>query len=404
LGGWGAGLECLRGAAGPEGRAVSVSGVRFASGLSEHPVAAHAVGELAGQVLESVGPGPDLAAVFVSPAHAGALEDIAGAVQALLSPTALIGCAACSVTGTSREVEDGPAISLWAGRVGPVLGAELALVGDEVVGWPDPLPFEPQAVVLLADPFSFAAEQFFAWLGRRHPGLPVVGGNASAAAGPGGNRLAVGARVVSSGAVAALLGPGARLTPVVSQGCRPVGRPLAVTAAEGNVIYQLAGRPPLERLMQLAEGGLTEEEVAIVNSGGLHLGVVIDEHKEEFGRGDFLIRNVIGADRSTGAMAVGDEVAVGTTVQFHLRDAISAHEDLCRLMSGRRAEAALMFTCNGRGTRMFGRPDHDASVVSQALGSVPAAGMFAAGEFGPVGGANFVHGFTTSLALFGAVR
>ena len=185
----------------------------------------------------------------------------------------------------------------------------------------------------------------------------------------------------------------------MSQGCRPFGDPLVVTRAEHNFLYELAGRPALEQVVAQARDSLSEEEVVLLESGGLHLGRVIDEHKEHFGRGDFLVRNVVGADRNSGAIAVGDTVAVGTTVQFHLRDAATADEDLHALVAARRADAALVFTCNGRGTRLFGEPHHDVRVLSEHLGAVPMAGFFAAGELGPVGGRNFLHGFTASVAL-----
>jgi small ligand-binding sensory domain FIST len=133
--------------------------------------------------------------------------------------------------------------------------------------------------------------------------------------------------------------------------------------------------------------------------GGLQLGRVIDEHRESFGRGDFLLRSVLGADRRTGALAVGDVVPVGTTVQFHLRDARTADEDLHVLLKGHAAEGALVFTCNGRGSRLFEEPHHDARVMTDVLGPLPLAGFFAAGEIGPVGGHNFIHGFTASMAL-----
>ena len=133
---------------------------------------------------------------------------------------------------------------------------------------------------------------------------------------------------------------------------------------------------------------------------GLHLGLVVDEHKAEFERGDFLVRNVLGGDRESGALVVGDEIAVGQTVQFHVRDAAAADEDLRELLSGVDASAVLLFTCNGRGQHLFGVPDHDAGVVDQLLGPLPVAGAFCAGEIGPVGGRNFLHGFTASLALF----
>jgi small ligand-binding sensory domain FIST len=134
---------------------------------------------------------------------------------------------------------------------------------------------------------------------------------------------------------------------------------------------------------------------------GLHMGVVVDEHKLDLSRGDFLVRNLLGADQSTGALAVGDVVEIGQTVQFQVRDADAADEDLRVLLGGVEGDAALLFTCNGRGSHLFGTPDHDAALVGDVLGPVPLAGAFCAGEIGPIGGQNFLHGFTASLAVFG---
>jgi small ligand-binding sensory domain FIST len=382
----------------------------FAAALSEHPVPAHAVGEVAGEILDKFGERPDLAMVFVTPPFAGALEDAVAAIDDILHPLVLIGCAAESIVGPHREVERTAAVSLFAARTGPLLpvalqagrapGSDDPMPGDLVVaGWPDEIAFRPQALLLVADPFTFPAEDFLGWVGTRYPGLPVIGGMASAAQAPGGNRMTVGRRVRPTGAVGALLGPGVGVETVVSQGCRPFGQPLVVTRSEGNLIQELAGAPALERLVAQAHGALTEEEVALLEMGGLQIGRVIDEHKESFGRGDFLLRSVLGADRRTGALAVGDVMPVGTTVQFHLRDARTADEDLHVLLKGHRAEGALVFTCNGRGSRLFEEPHHDARVLSDLLGPVPLAGFFAAGEIGPVGGQNFVHGFTASMAL-----
>ncbi len=407
--------------------------MRFASSLSTHPVTAHATGEVIGQVIEQVGRHPDLAVLFVTRPHAGALEEAADSVSRLLEPTLLIGCAAESVVGNQREIEQAPAVSLWAALTGPIapvrLWAELEPgepgeddetagpggAGDEndeagdrgarsratplIAGWPDELPFEPQALLLLADPFTFPVDLLLHGLAADYPGLPVIGGMASAARSPGGNRLALNNTVFTDGAVGALIGPGVTVSSVVSQGCRPIGRPLAVTRAEGNIIYQLAGQPALHRLLQMAKEGMSEHDVELINQG-LHMGLVIDEHKVDFGRGDFLIRNVIGADRSNGAIAIGDAVEVGTTVQFHVRDAEAADEDLRELLADRSADAVLLFTCNGRGSRLFAKPDHDAGVIGDLLGDPPVSGFFAAGELGPVGGRNFVHGFTASMALF----
>jgi small ligand-binding sensory domain FIST len=185
---------------------------------------------------------------------------------------------------------------------------------------------------------------------------------------------------------------------LVSQGCKPIGEPYAVTGADRNVLLTVGGRPPLERLKETFASSDETDRRAMQT--GLHVGRVVDEYKTEFRRGDFLVRNVLGADEESGAIAVGDQIRIGETVQFHVRDAASADVDLREMVGAvERPAGALLFTCNGRGTRLFGVGDHDAAIVSDAFG--PAiAGFFAAGELGPVGGKNYLHGFTASLALF----
>lgn len=202
----------------------------------------------------------------------------------------------------------------------------------------------------------------------------------------------------TAGAVGAILGPGADVVPVVSQGCRPVGRPFVVTDGEGSIIRALAGKPALVRLDEIA-GDLSPDEVRAINAGGLHLGRVVDERKAEFGPGDFLVRQVLGGDRESGAIAVNDHVEVGTTVQFHVRDAAAAHAELDSLLSVGEVDAALLFSCNGRGAQLFGVPDHDAGLLSRRVGPVPTAGFFAAGELGPVAGRNELHSYTASMLL-----
>jgi len=238
---------------------------------------------------------------------------------------------------------------------------------------------------------------------------------ASASHEPGGNRLIFGDQVHAGGAVAVLIHGAIRVHSVVSQGCRPIGRPMIVTKADRHIIHALGGRPALDQLHELF-ASLSPDEQRVVQSG-LHMGVVTNEYQDRFERGDFLVRNVIGADKDSGAIAVGDYVRVGQTVQFHVRDAATADEDLRELLAGvqplgcatgaGQAEArtpagcgALLFTCNGRGTRMFEGPDHDAGALRQILGDMPVAGFFAAGEIGPVGGEHFLHSFTATIAVF----
>ncbi|MGD9794072.1 MAG: FIST C-terminal domain-containing protein [Acidimicrobiia bacterium] len=176
-----------------------------------------------------------------------------------------------------------------------------------------------------------------------------------------------------------------------------------MTASDGPVIGELGGRPALERLIEMITD-LDETDRSLA-AHGLHCGIVIEDSKLDYERGDFLIRAVLGADRERSGVAVGEAVPVGATVQFHVRDAATADEDLTILLTragaAQPARAALVFTCNGRGAHLFGHPHHDASAVQEVLGpSIPLAGMFCAGEIGPLNGRNHLHGFTASVAVF----
>jgi small ligand-binding sensory domain FIST len=374
----------------------------FAAALSEHPLPAHAIGEVIGEVLESVGSAPDLAVLFTTAPHGGAMEDMAAAVRAVLAPRALIGATAESVLGGAREVEGSGAVVLWCGRTGPV--TPLRLFGEQLgEGWLlgglelDGIP-RGATLLLLADPFSFPVDLVLDRLRDERPDIRVVGGLASAARGPGGNRLVLDGQLLTDGAVGVVLSESQTVGTVVSQGCRPIGDPMTVTRAERNIIYELAGQPALERVHALI-ASVSADDRALLQKG-IHLGQVVDEQQDTFGRGDFIIRNVLGADRDAGAIAVGDEVALGSTVQFQVRDADSADEDLRLLLGDRSGAAALVFTCNGRGTHLFGVPNHDAEVVHDAVDGAATAGMFCAGEIGPVGGRSYLHGFTASVVLF----
>ena len=368
---------------------------RYGAALSEHPDSASAVGEVIGEILEAVGPSPDLAVLFTSASHREAINEVADAIHQVLAPSALVGATAVSVICGPTEVEERPALSLWAAAQCPA-----QLVRLEAVRGPDGwavggMPVDAEGTLLvIPDPFTFPSEALL----EAGTAMTVVGGLASAAGRPGGNRLVLGHQVYKDGAVGVLLDPRVEVRTVVSQGCRPIGQPFTVTSSEGNIVSEMGGRPAVDRLRETLLA-LDEADRALV-AKGLHIGIVIDEHKSEFDRGDFLIRGLIGADEQTGALAVGDSVEIGTTVQFQVRDAATADEDLRELMADASAGSALVFTCNGRGTHLFDGPDHDAAVVHEALERAPVAGMFCAGELGPISGHNFLHGFTASVVLF----
>jgi small ligand-binding sensory domain FIST len=386
----------------------------FAAALStaEHTLAA--VEEAAVGAASRLDGHADLAMVFFSPHHAPAAGDIANRLQASFGGASVLGCQGEAIVGNDREIENGPALALWLAKwPRPIeqtvfhLTLEETSEGYDLLGWPDELaqadPAE-SAMLLLGDPFSFPADQFLHQINEDHGGLRVMGGMSSGAGEPGGAALLVGEQIARAGAVGVLLQGDLPLRSVVSQGCRPIGKHMVITKARDNLILELGGKPALVQLQELWEL-LPVADQQLVRQG-LHIGRVLSEYKEGFQRGDFLVRNVIGFDRGSGAVAITERVRVGQTVQFHVRDAATADEDLHELLQIDRSAhlarpaAALLFTCNGRGTRLFAKPNHDVGAVRAAAGPIPVAGFFAQGELGPVGGQNSVHGFTASLVLF----
>jgi small ligand-binding sensory domain FIST len=247
-------------------------------------------------------------------------------------------------------------------------------------------------------------QEVLSLMSDRYPHGKAVGGLAGGGQDSGENRLLLNDQIFDGGVVGVqLTGPIAVRT-VTSQGCRPIGERFVVTRAEQNLIYELGGVSALKRLQDVFEslGGAQRRDA----HRAVHLGIVIDEHQSHFERGDFLVRNLIGADQQAGAIAIGDIVQEGQTVQFHLRDAKSASDDLHFLLAADRTThqspplGALLFSCCGRGEGLFGQPHHDSGVVQERLGSIPTAGFFAQGEIGPVGGRNFLHGYTASVVIF----
>jgi small ligand-binding sensory domain FIST len=380
---------------------------RVAIGFSDgvDPVAAFA--DAAGDAARRLGAPCDLAAIFVGAPHLGHAGAVLAAVHDSLAPRHLIGCGAGGVVGGGREVEEGPGAVVWALSAPDAriethhVSAAQADTRIELVGLP-PEGEPADAVLVLSDPYSFSAEALLEWLNRERTGTPTLGGLASAAA-AGSACLFRDHEVIDAGAVVCELSE-IEVLACVSQGAEPVGPEMTITACEGNVIHELASVPAIERLRE-ALAGLDERERRLAESGVL-VGIVIDENRPEYERGDFLVRPLVGADESVGSVAVGERVRVGQTVRVHVRDPARADEDIraslraqSEALGDSGAAGVLLFTCNGRGRHMFAVPDHDVSAVEDAL-AAPAGGFFCAGEIGPVGGRNFLHGFTATMAVF----
>ncbi|MFL5921714.1 MAG: FIST N-terminal domain-containing protein [Gaiellaceae bacterium] len=380
---------------------------RVGAGLSVSPAAAEATREAAREARAELGAAPvDLAFLFLSGEHFPASEEAVAAVQEELAPRHLLGCVAEGVVGGSRELEDGPAAAVWAASLP---GAEIETFHSLAVGTGDGVAVTSfpeldgaDLVALLVDPFSFPAGGFLSKLNEEEDRAPLVGGLAAGGGEPDTQALVVDGEVVYEGAVGAVL-RGVSVRTVVSQGCEPVGRDAVITNAEGNVVFELAGEPALDRL-KADLANMTTEQQRSAAGGGVLAGLVIDENRADYRRGDYLMRGLMGVDEDTGALAIAEAVRVGQTLRFHVRDAAAADEDLRENLANAidvdHAAGALLFTCNGRGTNLFAAPDHDARAVGEVLGGDALAGFFCAGEIGPVGGKPFLHGFTATLAVF----
>jgi small ligand-binding sensory domain FIST len=381
---------------------------RIGTGLAASDDGVDAFAEAAARAALRLGGMPaDLVVVFAGQDNLEHADEGLAVVAERLGGGALIGCGAQGVVADGREIEAG-GVAVWAASLGPDASAqtfhlEALQAGDAmaVAGMPDL--DDADAVLLLADPYTFPVEPLLAQLAIDNPGLPVIGGIASAGGGPGLGVLMHDGLVESEGAVGVAL-RGVDVRPLVSQGARPIGPEMVITAGEGNVIEQLASQPALERIKE-AISELTSTERALA-AQGLLLGIVIDPNQPEYKRGDFLIRGLLDVDDEDGTVTVGEQVRIGQTVRLQVRDGDSADEDLREVLDRELRElrhppaGALLFTCNGRGAGMFGVADHDASAVDYAFAGAPAAGFFCAGEIGPVGQRNFVHGFTATMAVF----
>ena len=364
----------------------------------------------------------DLLVIFMSAQFAPQAAVVGEELQRALGPRVLLGATCEGVIGREMEIENQPAITLIAAHAPTIELSPFALDQvdwDEALG--DPIQFQgllgaprdTKLFMLVADPFSTPIDDVLSAFNTCYAGLPVIGGMASAAQHPGGNALLLNNRAFTTGAVGVALAGDFEADIVVSQGCRPIGRAFTVTEADRNVVLSLEGEPPLERIRGLV-AELSKQDQALLQTNGLFVGRAIDSGtelgtspgKETLGRGDFLIRGLMGVDAESGAVAVGDYVKTGETIQFHLRDQHTAEEDLEMLLMPQALfdppQSAILFSCNGRGTRLYDHPNGDISTIQKMLGGVNLAGFFCAGEIGPIGGKNFLHGHTASMVLFRA--
>jgi len=387
--------------------------MRWASVLSRCPDAAEAFVEAAAEVERQLDGLPaDLLLAFLSAGHAPAAEWLAEAASRRFPAALLAGCTGGGVIGGAREAEAVPALSLTAAALP---GVEASAFHVEMTGlpaegdagaWRRLVGTPPEAapkLLLLADPFTIDADALVAGLDRAYPAAPKFGGLVSGGRRPGDHRLLLGPRVHRSGALGVSLSGDLEVDTVVAQGCRAIGSPMIVTRCRDGLLLELDRGKPLEVLSAIYRG-LDPRDRALMQHS-LFVGLDMRGDRVEHDPSEFLVRNLVGADQASGALAVGAELRPMQVVQFVLRDARTAEEDLRRHLERRgqsaaRPAGALLFSCTGRGAGLFGRPDHDTGLFEEVLGPAPLGGFFCNGEIGPVGGTTFLHGYTSAFALF----
>jgi len=390
--------------------------VRWVSAISDTKDIDHALDAVVDDVRQGMNGDPvDLLFVHASEQHLFDLGRVVDRLRDGFGPgPSILGCSAAAVIGSHLELEDRPGIVLLAANL-PGVDMRCTSVGTDDLPpldgspapWRDLFGVDPQLhpdFVVLCDPFTIDHQQLLQGLDYAYPASRVVGGLASGASGPGATALFTDEGIEREGATVLAVWGNVRVDPIVAQGCRPIGAPARITECEGQLLQALDERPPTEVLQEVFTT-LDDDERQLARHA-LHLGLVVDEMREEMGRGDFLVRNILGMHRESGVIAVGSELRQGQTVQFHVRDGRTAAADLDLLLQryvGGRPDtepaAVLQFSCLGRGRNLFGTANHDVSSVHEALGPMPVAGFFANGEIGPVGGNTYVHGYTTVLGV-----
>jgi small ligand-binding sensory domain FIST len=376
--------------------------VHFVSALSDSAAAGVALDDTMARVDAELRGAPDLALVFAAGRCASGFDRIGARLARAWPGAAVAGASALSLIGGGRELEDRSGLALFAARLGDTRVRVSALEPGSTLGAHEGA--ARPSFVLLADPFSFDTEALLHALDVAWPERPKLGGLASGGRAPGQNALLAGERVLRGGAVALELEGELELDAIVAQGCRPIGTPLFVTAAHDGAISALDGRPPLEVVQELYDASPREDQALF--RGSLFLGIAMREGETQYAPGDFLVRNLVGVDPERRTLAVGARIASGAVVQFHLRDARASRRELESALGAYRAahaeppRAALLFSCLGRGSGLYGEADVETRAFERALPRVPLAGFFCNGEIGPVRGRSFLHGYTSAFALF----
>jgi len=378
--------------------------MKWASDLAATTRLEDAIDEVADSLIADLGGAdPDLVIAFVSPEYEGYYSQLPRCVAAHFPNAQLVGCSAGGVIGGGEEVERAPALSLTAAAL-PGVDIKPFHLESMPHHWAGAIDVDPEkdpTFVMLSEPFSGNAEPLARWLDNAYPTSTVVGGIASGAEEPGGNVLFHNDQQYRDGSLGLALTGNLRVDTLVAQGCRPIGSPMFVTRSDGNLLLELDGVPAMAVLESLYKELGPADQILFKTS--LFMGLVMNDARQVYERGDFLIRSLAGVSQERSALVIAAKLRDQQVVQFHLRDGDTSAQDLDELLvksTGFEPQGALMFSCLGRGAGMYGVPNHDSTLFAKHHPGVPLGGFFCNGEIGPVQGQTHLHGYTSSIALF----
>ena len=356
----------------------------------------------------------DLALLFASDWYEDEYPELMQGLRERVGDAIIIGCSGQGIIGPGQEIETSPAIVLQLFSLPGAMLKPVVLTPEDVSSqmmanvWAERLgkltPEQVNAWLFFVDPFTTESERLLMLMKTMNRGVPMIGGLASGDQRKQRSFLFLNGEVLDRGVVGLAIGGDYEVRTVVSQGAQPIGQSWTITGVQGNFVQTIGMRPALE-VLQETFSSLSPEMQERARSN-LLVGLAMDEYRDEYGRGDFLIRNLLGIDRESGAVAINAMPREGQTLQFQVRDPEAADDELSVLLrrardelGGQQPVGALLCACNGRGVGLFGAPHHDAQKLEEMLGPVPVAGFFCNGEIGPVGRENYLHGFTASIAL-----
>ena len=374
-----------------------------------------ALQQWAGKLRARLGaPRVTLGLVFMSPDYFPHAQSVLEILRVHAQIPLLLGCSSTGLIVAKQEFEaqSGVAVALYSM---PAAHLQATYITQEQIEqakdpafWHSQTGVSPDQIngwLAFLDPFHMDCEAWLRSWNDAYPGHPILGGLASGDPQEQRTQVYLNGEVHENGAVAVSFSGAVQIMGMISQGCTPIGETWTITKAEGNLIHEIGNRRAYDVLMDTYNSLSADEQKN--TQGNLFVGLVINEYLEEFHRGDFLIRNLLGVDPRSGILAVGAFPRQGQTIQFQRRDAKAATEDLLEMLVRTKSElgkasvlGGCLCCCNGRGERLFGAAHHDAQLVAEQLGAPALAGFFCNGEIGPVGRRNFLHGYTASLALF----